>query len=358
MAYGQVSADVINTSVSGSSLGAGNASIMKNRFINGAMMISQRNGTSTVTPAAGDYTLDRYRTVANAASKFSVAQSSDAPAGFVNSLLVTSLSAYSVASGDELGIQQRIEGYNISDLAWGTANAKTVTVSFWIKSSLTGSFGASLTNGSFNRWYPFSYTISSANTWTQVSVTIAGDTTGTWATNNTTGIQIEFGLGVGSTLQGAANAWTSSVYVVPTGSVSVVGTNAATWQLTGLQLEVGSSATGYEYRQYGQELALCQRYFEIFGRSGVGGSRTSALFTLNFPFAVAKRASPTIAQTTTFSLLVIGVASYTANSINASNPTTSGTQLDFNTSSGSTGTFPTVYGNGSASDVLTASAEL
>jgi len=266
MAYGTVNADVIGTSVAGSNLGAGNASIMKNRIINGAMVIDQRNAGASVTipTATSTYTLDRWFAYASVGSKFSVQQNAGSvtpPAGFSNYLGCTSLSAYSVGASESFDIQYRIEGYNTSDLNWGTVNAKTVTLSFQVYSSLTGSFGGSLYNSATNRWYPFSYTVSSANTWTSISITIAGDTSGTWVgATNGIGLGIIFSLGIGSTLSGSAGSWTGSTYLQPTGSVSVVGTNGATFYITGVQLEVGSSATGFEYRQYQQELALCQRY--------------------------------------------------------------------------------------------------
>ena len=237
----------------------------KNRIINGNMVISQR-GTSSFTAADNLYTLDRWVCAVNPASKFTVIQSSDAPAGFNNSLLVTSSSAYTVGAAEYETIVQRIEGYNIADLGFGTASAKTITISFWVKSSLTGSFGAAITNLGETRCYPFSYTINTANTWEQKSVTIPGDTSGSWGTTNSTGINLYISLGTGSNLSGTANAWTSSAKVQPTGSVSVVGTNGATWYITGVQLEVGTQATTFTTAggSYGAELMLCQRYFQTW----------------------------------------------------------------------------------------------
>ena len=265
MSYGTVNADVIGTSVAGSNIGAGNASIMKNRIINGAMVIDQRNAGASVTPTAtGTYLVDRFNTINSQASKFSAQQNAGSvtpPVGFSNYLGVTSLSAYSVGTSETFGLRQLIEGYNIADLGWGTVNAKTVTLSFWVRSSLTGTFGGSLTNNDASRFYPYSYSIPVANTWTQISVTIAGDTTGTWATNSSTGISVTWSLGTGATLSGTAGSWGSTAYYSVTGATSVVGTNGATFYITGVQLEVGSSATGFEYRQYQQELALCQRYY-------------------------------------------------------------------------------------------------
>jgi hypothetical protein len=262
MSYGQVNADIIGTSVAGSNLGAGNASTLKNRIINGAMIVNQRAGGTVTIPATTDtYTLDRWKCYASQASKYTVQQSSTAPAGFINSALITSSSAYSVGAGEEFDFIQVVEGLNCTDLAWGTANAKTVTLSAWVYSSLTGTFGGSLRNSAANRSYPFSYTISSANTWTQISVTIAGDTSGTWLTTSGAGIYVNFSMGAGSSMSATAGTWASGNYTSATGATSVVGTNGATFYITGVQLEVGSSATGFEYRQYGTELQLCQRYY-------------------------------------------------------------------------------------------------
>jgi hypothetical protein len=268
MPYGTVNADVIQTSTTGGILGAGNASIMKNRIINGAMVIDQRNAGASVTinnSGGFTYTLDRWNAYVSVNGKFTIQKNAGSvtrPVGFTNYLGVTSSSAYTVGSAELFSINQFIEGYHTADLGWGTANAKTVTLSFQVYSSLTGTFGGSLLNNAQNRSYPFSYTISTANTWTTISVTIAGDTSGTWLTDDSTGIKIFFGLGVGSTYSGTAGAWAGTSYFSATGATSVVGTNGATFYLTGVQLEVGSSATGYEYRLYNQELLACQRYYQ------------------------------------------------------------------------------------------------
>ena len=264
MAYGTVNADVIGTSVAGSNIGAGNASIMKNRLINSDMRIDQRNAGASVTGNDGVYTLDRWLCQTSASSKFTVQQNAGSitsPIGFTKYLGCTSSSSYSVSSTDFFNIGQPIEGFNWADLNWGTANAKTITVSAWVYSSLTGTFGGVLNNGAQNRSYPFLYTISSANTWTQISVTIAGDTTGTWTTDNSRSAWLKFSLGTGSTRQGTAGSWSSTLYFGATGETSVVGTSGATFYITGVQLEVGEQATGFEYRIYGTELQNCQRYY-------------------------------------------------------------------------------------------------
>jgi hypothetical protein len=288
MAYGTVNADVIGTSVAGSNLGAGNASIMKNRIINGAMVINQR---ATAITATG-YSVDRFAYFGSQASKVTISQDTSVyPTGFNASLKVLSSSAYTVGSTEEFEIYQSIEGFNTADLMFGTANAKTVTLSFQVYSSLTGTFGGALQNSAGNRSYPFTYTISSANTWTSVSVTIAGDTTGTWVgATNGIGLVVYFGLGVGSTKSGTAGAWAGAYYTSATGATSVVGTSGATFYITGVQLEVGSSATGFEYRQYTTELQLAQRYFQQIKTTsadswiliGATASTTSGQVTYNY----------------------------------------------------------------------------
>jgi hypothetical protein len=243
--------------------------VNKNRIINGDFRIDQRNAGASVTVLTSTgYTLDRFDSVASASSKYSVQQNAASvtpPVGFTNYYGVTSLSAYTVGSGDYFFVRQKIEGYNVSDLGWGTANAKTITLSFWVRSSLTGTFGGALTNSGDTRSYPFSYTISVANTWEFKTLTIAGDTSGTWLTTNGVGIEVRLGYGTGSTYSGTSGAWVAGNIVQPTGTVSVVGTNGATFYITGVQLEIGTSATPFERRLYNQELANCQRYYQQFG---------------------------------------------------------------------------------------------
>ena len=307
MPYGTVNADVIQTSTSGGILGAGNASIMKNRIINGAMVIDQRNAGASVTATASTtYTLDRWCYSATQASKFTVQQNAGsvtAPVGFKNYLGATSSSAYTVGASEVFLIRQFIEGYNVSDLGWGTANAKTVTLSFQVYSSLTGTFGGSIQNAAENRSYPFSYTISSANTWTTASVTITGDTTGTWQTTTNTGMAINFSIGSGSTVSGTAGAWVAGSYTSTTGATSVVGTNGATFYITGVQLEVGSSATGFEYVNYQTSLANCQRYYYV-NASGATDSVMCAGYYLTssnaagiIPYPVTMRVTPSLSAT-------------------------------------------------------------
>jgi hypothetical protein len=288
-----------------SSLNGGPIAGSRNRIINGDMRIDQRNAGASTSLSDATYYLDRWRGVATQGSKANVVQSSTAPAGFSNSLLVTSSSAYSITSSDIFAIQQRIEGFNFSDFGWGAAGATSITLSFWVRSSLTGTFGGALLNSAQNRSYPFTFSISAANTFELKSITIAGDTSGTWiGATNGIGAIVCFGLGAGATYSGTAGAWSGSAFYSATGATSVVGTNGATFYITGVQLEPGSVATPFERRSYGAELALCQRY--CYGQNNSAGQAyyyfgiglfTSSAGTTAFGhsiFPVTMRAKPSV----------------------------------------------------------------
>jgi hypothetical protein len=315
MPYGIVLSDSITDSSGG--VLAPSSSVFRNRLINSDMRIDQRNAGASVTPTSGQYTLDRWVAGISQSSKFSVQQNAASvtpPVGFTNYLGVTSLSAYSITSGDIFLMRQSIEGLNIADLAWGTASAATVTLSFWVRSSLTGTFGGTLTNSAENRSYPFTYTINSANTWEKETITIAGDTSGTWLTTNGAGIKLNFSLGMGSTYSGTAGAWTGTANIFSaTGAVSVVGTNGATFYITGVQLEKGSTATSFEYLDYGRSLIQCQRYYERMGGDAVGdiwgfsyASGASVTFAQTIYYKATKRAIPTATKVGTWTVTNCG----------------------------------------------------
>jgi hypothetical protein len=273
----------------------------RNRIINGAMVIDQRNAGASVTPTTGAYTVDRFAAYLTQASKFTVQQNAGSvtpPSGFKNYLGATSSSAYSVSSSDYFLLAQSIEGLNVSDLGWGAVGAATITLSFWVRSSLTGTFGASITNSGSSRSYPFSYVINSANTWEQKSVTISGDTTGTWLTTNGIGMTVWFSLGAGSTVSGTAGSWSGSTLLSATGATSVVGTSGATFYITGVQLEKGSTATSFDYRPYGTELQLCQRYYQVLDGSLATYSIGGAAMANYYRNLATMRSSPTVTVTT------------------------------------------------------------
>jgi len=273
----------------------------RNRIINGDMRIDQRNGGASVTATNTGYTLDRYQTFTESADGvFTVQQVADAPAGFVNSAKITVTTAdASIGASQRYLFVQNIEGFNAADLDFGAAGASAVTASFWVKSSVTGAFGGCLSNASFNRTYPFNYTINSANTWEYKTITIPGDTTGTWLIDSGVGIRLMFGIGVGSSNSGTANAWAASGFYQPTGSVNLISTLNATLNITGVQLEAGTVATPFERRSYGQELALCQRYYEWVSASLIGyQSTTGELIGSTVNFSVTKRTTATLGSLT------------------------------------------------------------
>lgn len=312
MPYGTLNADKV---VNSDSITSGGLYGFKNRIINGDMRIDQRNaGASVAITTSDNYITDRFFGIVSANSKLTGQQNAGSvtpPAGYTNYLGMTVAGSANVTVGasDVYVIGQQIEGYNMADLAWGTASAASVTLSFWVRSSVTGTFGGSVRNSGATRSYPFTYAISSANTWEQKSITIPGETSGTWLTNNGIGIRLLFGLGVGSTLSGTAGAWANANYVSATGAVKLIETNSATFYITGVQLEKGSTATSFDYRPYGTELMLCQRYYEKSYDIGTvpgtvtanamslvwsGQSGSGTLYTTSVPMMVEKRANPTL----------------------------------------------------------------
>jgi hypothetical protein len=241
----------------------------KNRIFNGQMQIDQRNAGASVTLTDGIYNLDRFQGSVSQTNKITVQRSSTAPAGFINSQILTVSSTMTIGAGDYCGNAQSIEGFNTSDLGFGTANAQSVTVSFWARSSITGTYSVALHNSAFDRTNAKAYTINSANTWEYKTITFAGDTSGTWLTNNGVGIKVYFALSMGSTYGGGTDGvWSSTPKLAVTGQTQWATNSGATFYITGVQLEKGSTATSFDYRPYGTELALCQRYFYKMTSSG------------------------------------------------------------------------------------------
>jgi hypothetical protein len=292
----------------------------RNRIINGDMNIDQRNAGASVTVPNNDnfYTLDRWQIVEDTNCALSAQQITDAPTGFQNSLRVTVTTAATSIGSSAIGIvEQRIEGFNTADLAFGTASASTITLSFWVKSSLTGNFSGSLRNAAGNRSYPFSYTINAANTWEQKTITVPGETTGTWVTNNGIGMRVTFAIGSGSNRLGTANAWSTSSLDGVTGSTALVSTLNATWQLTGVQLEKGFTATNFDVIPYGTEFMLCQRYYLVTDTFW-GIAQSSSLVYMNTNFMVSMRAAPSVMATGILRITDGYAADYNQSSASAS----------------------------------------
>jgi hypothetical protein len=313
----------------------------KNRIINGNMVINQRGGTISASNSGWTYGLDRWAAYQNiASSKFTIQQSSTAPTGFTNSLLATSSSAYSVGSGDFFGIRQPIEGFNTADLAWGTANAKTVTLSFWVRCSVTGTFAGFIQDANAGTaQYPFTYTVNAANTFEYKTVTIVGPTIGSWQTNSNGGPAVVFNMGAGSSFFGTANVWTASAIYGVSGQTNLVATNGATWFLTGVQFEVGTQATTFTTAggSYGAELQLCQRYCQLYSAEsknfsgflnmfGIGATTVAVGGIVQFtpPF----RSAPSLTASGSFraSNYNTGYASSTTPTIDSDRTTTTGSE--------------------------------
>lgn len=274
----------------------------RNRIINGDMRIDQRNNGAAINPITnGQYVVDRFILNTTQGGKLSAQQNQGGvtpPPGFTNYVGFTSLSAYALLSTDGFTWGQNIEGFNIADLDWGTASAKPVTLTFVVRSSLTGMFGGSIRNADNTRSYPFPFTINAANTWEEKTVTIPGDTTGAWNKTNGVGMQFRFGLGVAAAFSGPANAWAGANYNTVTGAVSVVGTSGAYFYVTGLQVEGGSVASTFDRRPYGLELMLCQRYYEVGSFNWTMYQLAGNGFGVAQSFAAPKRAAPTLTATT------------------------------------------------------------
>ena len=275
---------------------------MRNRIINGDMRIDQRNAGASVT-VTDAYTVDRWKFTEDTDGAASVQQVSDAPSGFNNSAKVTVTTAdASIGAAQFALFWQPIEGFNWSDLGYGAAGAKTSTLSFWVKSSLTGTFSGALESSDGGRSYIFSYSISSANTWEQKTITIAGDTSGTWVgSTNGIGVKVFFTLTAGANFQGTPGSWGATRFGA-TGTTQLMSTLNATWQLTGVQLEVGSVATPFERRPYGTELNLCKRYFQttrgtassMVGTTGYVPTVVNTAYRIGYELPVTMRTTPSV----------------------------------------------------------------
>ena len=342
----------------------------KNRIINGAMMIDQRNAGASVTANnSGVYGVDRFLTEAYGGGSLSSQRSTTAPAGFINSLLLTVTGTdTSLSTSDDYEFNQKIEGFNCSDLGFGTANASTITMSFWVRSSVIGTYSVGFQNSSASRSYVATYTINAANTWEQKTITVAGDTggSGSWETGNSTGLFIRWCLATGTNrIASAANTWESANRIAISSTANpIMGTSGATFYITGVQLEKGSTATSFDYRPYGTELALCQRYAIKYLGSGayekvpaVGMCLSSTQFTASIGVPVAMRASPSLS----YSNIVLGTTSsaISVTSVVVDHTSTLAPSFNFNVSSGlTTGQPAFLQANATTSAFVILSAEL
>lgn len=336
-----VNVDGLNDSVSGTSF-----LNRTNRIINGDMRIDQRHNGAIVTAGSGNiYSLDRWYMIYSVDGKYTIQQQQN-PSGipFGTVAQITSTSAYTVGTSQIFAVRQAIEGLNIADLKWGTSSASPVTISFWVNSTIAGTFGGSVMNSASNMSYPFSYSISTANTWQYVTITVTGPTSGTWLTNQNAGAWLVFGLGGGSTYSGTAGAWVTSAKFTANGAVSLVGTSGATMYLTGVQFEKGSVATPFEYRIYGQEFALCQRYF--FNLTGIVGRIDTTTSNVIFATPLNMRSSPTVTFASTQQIHEMSIATRDISSIVTNSLSYNGGYVRFSmTTSGGSGNLCNINGN-------------
>jgi len=314
MPYGTINADVVSDSNNG--VLAPVSSVFRNRIINGQVTIDQRNAGASVSVIAGTTksSVDMFKgdSAGGIDGVFSMQQSTTVPTtGYKNSLALTVTTANtSTSTGRYYRMYNSIEGLNLADCNLGSATAATVTLSFWVRSSIAGTYCVGFQNASFNRSYAANYTINAINTWEQKSVTLTLDTTGTWANDNTLGLRIFWDLGSGSAFQQTANSWAASNTWITSSQTNWINTNGATFYITGVQLEKGSTATSFDYRPYGTELVLCQRYYETIGLDGIGGlliagCATAASQQVNnsLVYKVTKRATPTVTKVGTWNLV-------------------------------------------------------
>ena len=278
----------------------------RNMVVNGGMTVSQRYETSEVQPGNNGHTLDQMRYDLSQSGKLKVQQVTDAPAGFSHSMKVTSLSSYTSGANDYFLLQNFIEGTDTARLEWGTSEAQTVTLSFYVKSSITGVHACGIRNQNYTRANTQTYTINNANTWERKTVTFTGDTTGTWLKSTNSGLKINFDLGSGSNFEAASTGtWLGTNDFITSNSVKFLETNGATWYITGIQLEVGDTVTSFEHKSYCEEIAKCQRYYYLIYRrgsssdgniciGGVGSLYTSSSIYIDLGFPTQMRAAPSL----------------------------------------------------------------
>ena len=272
-------------------------------IINGDMAIDQRNSGSSVSVSSYGYVLDRFGFNCSGGGVFTAQRNTTVPTGqgftYSQKLTVTTADS-SIASADIYSLFHKVEANNTSFLQFGTSSAKTITLSFWVRSSVTGTFGVGFNNNAFNRSYVATYSISSADTWEKKTITVAGDTSGTWTTDNTIGINIAFDLGSGSNYETSANAWSAGNFSRTSGSAQWIATNSATFYITGVQLEVGTldsnSIPAFQFEDAATSLMRCQRYFTTTPNSFEGGAGGSDINRVYWHFKVSMRATPTIVQ--------------------------------------------------------------
>jgi hypothetical protein len=324
------------------------------------MRIAQR-GTATITGSgSAQYPVDRWAVFNGTdGNNVTFVQSTDAPAGFTNSLLATvSNAAGSYSSSGYTQITHKIEGFNCQDLAYGTVSAKPIILSFWVKSSVVGTQNVSFKNSGNNRVYIAKYTINVANTWEQKIISIVGDTTGTWLVDSGIGLEVTFNLGMGTGYDSTAGAWLAAAARYSTSdAIDFAANSGATFYLTGVQLEQNLQPTPFEQRPIGVELDLCFRYFQrMVDPAGSGVNSNGNASRVLVPLYTKMRASPTSIMSGTMNFWN-GASTGTATSFAGVYNSVSQGQVDFSGGAGTTAQANSLYTTG-GSQYIDFSAEL
>jgi len=334
----------------------------RNRILNGGMVIDQRNaGASVSFNTSSNFPVDRFKTYNTVGSGSTAQRSTTAPDGFNNSILFTVGTGASPGAADECRFFQAIEGFNVADLGFGTANAQSITISFRVRSSITGTYALNLRNDAGNRSYVATYAIDAANTWETKTVTIAGDTSGTWATGNSTGIMLRFDLGSGSNANTTAGAWQAGNFGRTSACVNWISNSGATFYLTGVQLEAGTVASPFERRDYGRELMMCQRYLPALtgGVELLGYWDVVNEAKIVAPLLVEARVAPTgVTSSGTFNIHAPGSGNPAATAINFSRATTTSCRLSCTVASGGLSSSAAAALNSAAGKILFTGCEL
>ena len=281
----------------------GGGGVNRNVIINGAMNVSQR-GTQT-NPSSNAYNLDRYAVQwAGISPQLTISQDTSVPSGegFSKSMKILTSNTQTPSAGQGAFMYQKVEGSNVYNCHFGTANAKTMTLSFWVKSSKTGTYSVAFINNGFDRTLLKEYSISSADTWEKKTITFTGDTSGTWVTDNTIGLAVYFNLsnGDGSSTSSTINSWQAGNYYLGSqNQVNLWDASGATWYITGIQVEIGQNATEFESEPFERTLAKCQRYYFVLAEGDDepildGGMYNSTIFLGGVTFPVTMRTSPTL----------------------------------------------------------------
>jgi hypothetical protein len=267
-----------------------------NRIINGDMRIDQRGAATGGGATAIGYTVDRWQFVASLTTKGAWSRSTPSGnAAFPYCLGFQSNSAYTVLAGDYFVFLHRLEADAVSDFAWGTASAQPVTLSFWAQASVAGTFGGAIRNMANTRSYPFSFALI-ANAWTKIAIAIPGDTAGTWVmSGNAAAMDVVFDLGSGASNRAAAGVWIAGNFLGATGAASILATNAAFFNLTGVKLETGSVATPFNQQSLAKSTADCQRYYSVLGINQQVNSPSAGSFSQTITLPVTMRAGATVA---------------------------------------------------------------